>query len=148
MDRKEIEDILKDYRWMINSIKVLRSSMKDAGERLVKQYGDDSDMPKPKGGTSDPIFQEIVRREKRWKVIAKYESKVQAIQRRVDVIKDNREAEILHWMLEGKSLRWIGLHMGLSHSHVQRIKEDIVNQLVNVPNVTDDTKLQKQKSHV
>jgi len=32
MNKKEIEQILKDYHWMINSIKILRDSMKDAGE--------------------------------------------------------------------------------------------------------------------
>nr|WP_228460336.1 hypothetical protein [Cytobacillus dafuensis] len=28
--------------------------------------------------------------------------------------------EVLHWLLEGKSYRWIGDHMGLSFSHTKR----------------------------
>lgn len=151
MDRKEMESILKDYHWMINSIKLLRSSMEDAGERIVKKYGEDSDMPKAKGVTSDPVYQEVRRREKRWNIVNRYEERVKMIQQRLHVIKKEREIEVLHWMLEGKSLRWIALHMGLSHSHVQRIKDSIIDTLINVPdvpNVPDVTKLKKEKVFV
>lgn len=71
MNRKEIENILKDYHWMMNSIKMLSCSMLDAGEGLSAQYGEEAGMPKPQGVTGDPIYREIVRREKRHKVISK-----------------------------------------------------------------------------
>ncbi len=130
-NRFEIADILKDYHWMMNSIKLLRESMASAGERIVRTYDIESDMPKPKGGTSDPVFQETVRREKRWKKIHEYEDKVRAIQERMHLIKDEREAEVLHWILEGKSYRWIGIHMGLSPSHISRLKDNVINTLAN-----------------
>jgi uncharacterized protein YerC len=140
MIRKEIEQILKDYHWMINSIKILRDSMKDAGERLTARYGDEAALPKPKGVTSDPIYREYLRREKRWKKIEEYERKVQVIQERMHVITDEREFEVLNWLLDGKSYRWIGHHMGLSFSHIRRIRDSIVEKLANVPNVTNGTK--------
>ncbi|MGE8079040.1 DNA-binding response regulator [Peribacillus loiseleuriae] len=144
---KQIESILKDYHWMMNSIKILRDSMKDAGEGLTAQYGIEATLPKPQGVVSDPIFKEVVRREKRYKKIAQYEEKVQIIQDRMAVIQDDREFEVLHWILEGKSYRWIALHMGLSHSHIGRIKDSIVNQLsAYVPNVTEVTDFSKSKS--
>jgi uncharacterized protein YerC len=148
MNKREIGNILKDYHWMMNSIKLLRESMQGAGERVVRQYGPDSDMPKPKGGTSDPVFQEYLRREKRWKKVQQYEDKVNAIQRRIHVIKDERELEVLHWLLEGKSYRWIALHMGLSHSHIGRIRDSIIEQLANkdVPNVPNGDSCTKVKS--
>ncbi|MFJ8517689.1 hypothetical protein [Lysinibacillus xylanilyticus] len=34
-------------------------------------------------------------------------------------------------MLDGKSKRWIGQNMGLSHTHIQNIKDSIVKQMVN-----------------
>ena len=122
--------------------------MNDAGEGLTAQYGDEAGMPKPQGITGDPIYREVVRREKRYSVIEKYKAKISVIQDRLHLIKDDRELEVLHWLLEGKSYRWIALHMGLSHSHIRRIRESIVNQLsdTNVPNVPNDTKLIKQKS--
>ncbi|MFE8697966.1 helix-turn-helix transcriptional regulator [Cytobacillus sp. FJAT-53684] len=135
--KQQVESILKDYHWMMNSIKVLRDSMKGAGEGLTAQYGDESSMPKPQGTTSDPVYREVKRREKRYTVIHKYEEKISVIQDRMHRIKNDREQEVLHWLLEGKSYRWIALHMGLSHSHIRRIRESIVEQLsdTNVPNV-------------
>ncbi|MBN6887478.1 hypothetical protein ACUXCC_002631 [Cytobacillus horneckiae] len=133
---KQIESILKDYHWMMNSIKILRDSLKDAGEGLTAQYGDESAMPKAQGTTSDPVYKENVRREKRFKKIAQYEEKVQVIQDRMYVIKDDREFEVLHWLLEGKSYKWIGLHMGLSERHVRRIRDSIIVQMSQMSNLS------------
>jgi hypothetical protein len=150
MNKKEIEQILKDYHWMINSIKILRDSMKDAGEGLTAQYGVEASLPKPKGVTGDPIYREYLRREKRWKKIEQYEWKVKMIQDRIHVIQDEREFEVLHWLLDGKSYRWIAMHMGLSHSHIRRLKDSIVEKLAgdvpNVPYVPKDTISTKEKS--
>ncbi|EWG12732.1 helix-turn-helix transcriptional regulator [Cytobacillus firmus] len=146
---KQIESILKDYHWMMNSIKILRDSMKDAGEGLTAQYGDEAGMPKAQGTTSDPVYRENLRREKRYSVIHKYEAKISVIQDRLHLITDNREIEVLHWLLEGKSYRWIGAHMGLSFSHIKRIRDSIVDQLsqeTNGTNGTEETKLLKHKS--
>lgn len=152
MLKEEVEQILKDYHWMINSIKIMRDSLKHAGEGITAQYGDESALPKPKGLTGDPIYREYLRREKRWKKIEEYEWKVQEIQERIHLITDERELEVLHWLLEGKSYRWIAMHMGLSHSHIRRLKDSIVGQLANnvpdVPNVPKDTILQDELSAV
>lgn len=149
MMKKEIEQILKDYHWMINSIKIMRDSLKYAGEGITAQYGDESAMPKAKGTTGDPIYREYLRREKRWNKIKQYEQKVNVIQERIYLISDERELEVLHWLLEGKSYRWIGNHMGLSFSHIKRIRDSIVERMskeTNGTNGTDDTNLIKCKS--
>ncbi len=148
MNQKEIENILKDYHWIINSIKILNDSMKDAGEGLTAQYGIEATMPKAQGTTGDPIYREVVRREKRHNVIDKYKTKISIIQDRIHLIKDDREIEVLHWLLEGKSYRWIAMHMGLSHSHIRRLRDSIVDKLCesNVPNVPNGTKLLHHKS--
>ncbi|AST93018.1 hypothetical protein BC6307_18015 [Sutcliffiella cohnii] len=138
MNKKEIENILKDYHWMINSIKILNSSLIDAGEGLTAQYGDEAGMPKPKGMTGDPVYREAIRREKRYQVISKYKAKISVIQGRLHLIKDDRELEVLHWLLEGKSYRWIGAHMGLSFSHIKRLRDSIVEQLCQ--NSSDECK--------
>jgi hypothetical protein len=129
MDKNKIAIILKDYHWMMNSIRILHSSLLGAGERVVRQYGSDSDMPKAQGGKSDPVFQEYLRREKRWRKIDQYEERVRVIQERVHLIENERESEVLHWLLEGKSYRWIAMHMGLSDRHIRRIRDDIVEKM-------------------
>jgi DNA-directed RNA polymerase specialized sigma subunit len=150
MNRKEIEETLKDYHWMINSIKIIRESMEDAGEGLTAQYGDESGQPKPQGGTqSDPVYQEVRRREKRWESVYKFEKKVKVIQEAINAISDDKEIEILNLILDGKSLRWIAKRINKSPSHVKRIKDSIVNQIesngTNGTVGTDGTLLQGEK---
>lgn len=146
MNKKENENILKDYHWMMNSIKVLRESMEDAGEGLTAKYGVEASVPKPQGTTSDPVYREILRRESRLKVIDKHKTRISLIQGRLHLIEDERELEVLHWLLEGKSYRWIGAHMGLSFSHIKRIRDSIVEQLTKETNVIIETNLLKHKS--
>jgi DNA-directed RNA polymerase specialized sigma subunit len=136
VNKKEIEQILKDYHWMINSIKIMRKSLQEGSEeRITAQYGVESSLPKPKGTTSDPVYREILRREKRWRKIEQYERKVKMIQDRIHVIQDEREFEVLHWLLDGKSYSWIARHMGLSERHIRRLKDSIVEQMSEMPSL-------------
>lgn len=117
----------------------MRRSLEQAGDGLTAQYGIEATLPKPKGQTSDPIYSEVIRRSKRWDKIKEYADKVKVIQDRLHVIKDEREIEVLHWLLEGKSYRWIGYHMGLSFSHIKRIRDSIVDKLADAKNDTNVT---------
>lgn len=138
MNKKEIESALKDYHWMMNSIKLLRTSMNDAGENMTAQYGDEAGMPKPQGGNqSDPVFQEVKRREKRWSVVYRYEKEVKIVQDRMHLITDQRESEVLHWLLEGKSMAWIGRHMALSDKHISRLKDNVVSRMSDMSDMSE-----------
>jgi hypothetical protein len=129
LEKKEIENILKDYHWMMNSIKLERESLKDIDGNFTAKYGIEASLPKAIGNNSDPIFKETLRREKRWGKIVKYENKVRLIQDRIHCVINEREHEVLHWLLEGKSLRWISDHMGLSPTHIHRIKNSIIEKM-------------------
>lgn len=132
MEKKEIEHILKNYYWMINSIKMLYN---DVRAKVTSQYGEEASLPKPTGVNSDTVFNDVIRRSKYWKRIEEYERKVKEIQKRIFVIKDDREIEVLNWILEGKSYSWIARHMGLSERHIRRIKDSIVEQMSDMPNL-------------
>ncbi|WP_406589135.1 hypothetical protein [Bacillus atrophaeus] len=80
-------------------------------------------LPKPKGKVNDPVYKETVRRMERYKRILTYEKKINKFQKRISDITDDRE-----WLLEGKSHRWIAQHMGLSFSHIKRLRDSIVNE--------------------
>jgi DNA-binding CsgD family transcriptional regulator len=140
MNKEQIALILKDYHWMMNSIRVLRESLSDAGEGITAQYGEEAGQPKGQGTINDLVYKEVLRREKRYRVIEKYKAKILIIQDRLHLIEDHRETEVLHWLLEGKSYRWIGMHMGLSFSHIKRIRDSIVEKLVCDTNATNGTK--------
>lgn len=130
MTKKEIEQILKDYHWMINEIKRQRKMLSDeVNGNFTAQYGIEASLPKGKGQNGDPIFQEVVRREKKSKWIERLEQKVLYIQSRVDRITDERERAVLECILDGMSMKAISRHMGLSTRHIQRIKNSIVTQM-------------------
>lgn len=124
----EMEQLVKDYHWMVNSVTVIRESMDHVGG-LTAAYGTEAAMPKRTGLQNDPVFREVTRRERRMNKVLEYEKKIAIVQERLAKITDDREAEILHWLLEGKSLRWIGRHMKLSDRHIGRMKEMIIKKM-------------------
>lgn len=129
MDKWKVEDLLKDYHWKLHSVKIMRESMNEVNVSMVAQYGLQAAMPKASGDPSDPILKEVERRDDRWKKIHAFEKDIQLIQSKLKKVENEREAEVLHWLLEGKSMRWIGMHMGLSHTHIQRIKDAVIRNM-------------------
>ncbi|MFC4661727.1 DNA-binding response regulator [Oceanobacillus aidingensis] len=131
MNSKQIEETLRDYSWMLNEIKRQRQLMDYEGGNMVAQSGIESTMPKSKGGTSDPIALEVIRRDKNSKWLDKLETKVLFIQKRIHLITDEREKAVLECMLDGLSMSAISQHMGLSRRHIYNIKESIVNRIAH-----------------
>ncbi|MBD7984228.1 DNA-binding response regulator [Sporosarcina sp. Sa2YVA2] len=130
MTEEEMEQLVKDYHWMVNSISVIKEGMGSIGG-LTAIYGTEVGASKKNGGRSDPIFREATRRERRLKKIYEFEQKIAFVQERLPLITDDREMEILHWLLEGKSLRWIGRHMKISDRHIGRIKDKVIQRLTS-----------------
>jgi hypothetical protein len=135
MEKEEMEQLLKDYHWMINSVKVIREGMNEVSDGLTARYGLEAAMPKGSGRPSDPIYREFNRRERRLKKVYEYEKKIQLVQERIPVINEDREIEVLHWLLEGKSLRWIGRHMQVSDRQVGRMKDSIIDKMLQMSDV-------------
>lgn len=106
MTEKELSQAITDYSWMINNIELLRLQLKEI---------DDSN---------------IIQRQRLQERLEEYERKVSEIQRRIDLITDDREQAILHWLLEGKSYRWIAELFNTSHVTVCGIKKRIVRKML------------------
>ena len=133
MNKKEIENLIYDYHWMKKEVdrleKVLWGSpipIKSAG---VAQYGIEAAMPKAQGNNSDPIYNEVVRRQKAHSSVSKLEEKVRFIQEHMHVITDEKEQIVLHKLLDGYSLRAISRITGNSFSKVRTSKDNIARQL-------------------
>ncbi|WP_342399604.1 LuxR C-terminal-related transcriptional regulator [Weizmannia sp. FSL W8-0676] len=128
MNKKEIASILRDYHWMINEIQRQRKMLSDeVNGNFTAQYGIEASLPKGQNG--DPIFREVIRREKKSRWIEKLEKKVMFIQEHMDCITNEREKVVLECLLDGMSMIAISKHMGLSVRHVQRIKNSIVDKM-------------------
>src|SRR5699024_907411 len=129
MNKREIEQALRDYNWMIKEIKRQRELLGHIKTNIVSQSGLESSMPKAQGVTSDPVAIEVIRREKKSKWVEKLEEKVLFIQKRISFITNEREKAVLECMLDGLSMSAIGRHMGLSERHIRRLKDSIVSKM-------------------
>lgn len=127
--KEKLDQWIKDYRWMINTVEQLQMEYRYNGAKIT-QYGIEATLPKASGQTSDVVFTEVVRRNKHLKRINEYIFKIKEVQKRVDKVTEPREAEVLYWLLEGKSMRWIGQHMALSHVSIKNIKESIIESML------------------
>ena len=144
MNKKQIEQALRDYNWMLNEIKRQRQLMDYNGGNLVAQGGIESVMPKAQGNTSDPVALEVVRREKKSKWVEKLEKKVLFIQKRIPAITDEREKAVLECMLDGLSMVAISNHMGLSRRHIYNIKETVVDRIAHFAQSSHEMTKEKQ----
>lgn len=124
-----LDQWIKDYRWMINTVEELQSELDFKGAKIA-QYGVEASLPKASGQTSDVVFSEVNRRMNHLKRINEYIFKIQEVQKRVEKVTEPREIEVLFWLLEGKSMRWIGHHMALSHVTIKNIKESILKNML------------------
>lgn len=123
-----LDSMITDYHWMVNAIKEMRSEMVIGAK--TAQYGIEATLPKAAGGVGDPIMQEAIRRSKNIKRIAEYERKLLEVQKLLEKVTGDREVQVLNWMLDGYSMRWIGKKMNLSHTHIQNLKSKIVQQMI------------------
>jgi len=128
VNKFDLDTMITDYHWMLNAVKDIRAEI-EIGAKTA-QYGIEASMPKGQGNTSDPVELEVTRRAKKIKRLQEYEMRLWEVQQRIGRVKGIREIQVLDWMLDGKSLRWIGKTMGLSHTHIQNIKDSIVEQML------------------
>lgn len=59
------------------------------------------------------------------------------VQDKIHLITFDGEGEVLHWLLEGKSLRWIGMHMGFSDRHIGRIKDTVIPKMSHMSDTSE-----------
>ncbi|HGQ2848717.1 TPA: LuxR C-terminal-related transcriptional regulator [Streptococcus pneumoniae] len=123
-----LDSMITDYHWMVNAIKEMRSEMVIGAK--TAQYGIEATLPKAAGGVGDPIMQEAIRRSRNIKRVTEYEKKLLEVQNLIERVAGDREVQVLNWMLDGKSQRWIGQHMALSATSIKRIKDNIVKQMI------------------
>jgi len=128
LTQDKLDAMIIEYHRMVNAIKEMREEMVIGAK--TAQNGIEATLPKAVGGVGDPIMQEAIRRSKNIKRVAEYEKRLLEVQNLVDKVSGDREVQVLNWMLDGRSKRWIGQIMGLSHTHIQNIKDSIVKQMM------------------
>lgn len=130
--KHSITQWIEDYHWMIETIKEAEAEVFVTPGAKTAAYGIDSTMPKASGGVSDPVFYEVHRRTQYGGFrIQQYKRKVREVQERIELVQGDREQEVLYRLLNGDSMRAIGQAMRLSATTIFRIRERIVDMMVD-----------------
>lgn len=143
MNKKQIHEAIKDYPWMI---KLLMTKREQSSKGLVAQYGIESVMPKAQGGTTDPIYQEMLRIEKYDENIKGIRHKVMFVQRYSQFVTNIRNRMILDLLLDGLPFREVALELDMSISGVKHRKDDIVEQMAQKAKLEQKEKPEKISS--
>jgi hypothetical protein len=120
------EEDLKDYRFILVEISRIKSYLEDAGEGTVGQYGIEAGQPRGKGATGDKTHAEVVRRERKWKRLAKLEENVERIHRAAETITDEKERCVLEALLDGVRNNVIAKQLGVSRQRYYEIKRAVI----------------------
>ena len=131
LNRYQLDKAIKKYH--DNLCKYMR--MKDELDTLsvaasTAKYGIESTMPKAVGGTSDPVYAHIQIRASRVVRINKIKAELLLVQNLMEKVTGDTEQEVLFWLLEGMSFRWIGAKLNMSHTSVQRVRECILDMML------------------
>jgi len=131
-----VDQWLKDYHWMVEQIRLGKTQNELAKDieydgAKVAAYGIEATLPKASGGTSDPVSYEATRRSQFYvKRVLRYEWKVREIQKRASNVTGERDIFVLNCILDGYSMRKIGQTMGLSEGTIRKIRENILNAML------------------
>lgn len=134
MDKKDVAKILHDYGWIISEIARQRRMLSSVNTQMTARYGLDATMPR-RTGTNDPVSNEVVHRERKNKWIAKLEAKALYVQERLAAIDDEREIAILECIMDGMSMVAIQRHMGISKSHLFRLRDSIIEKMITADRI-------------
>lgn len=129
MNKQEIHEAIKDYRWMMRLLISKRQESVNGSNGLTAKYGIEATLPKPQGDPSDPVYQEMLRIEKYEKNTRRIRKKVLLIQKHAKSIVSTKDQLILDELLDAKPLRDIAIDLDMSVSAVKRRKDAIVNQI-------------------
>lgn len=145
---EKIEELLKDYCWMIREILRLQRNLYGgiSSDRSwgVAQYGLEAAMPKGSPGKSQVELAAMDKREERiFKRIHELEERVKAVESAVESIQGEMHKVVYDCMLEGMSYRSIAKHLGVSRDKVRQIKDEIISQLSQNSQIQQVLKLEK-----
>ncbi|WP_096435930.1 hypothetical protein [Alteribacter populi] len=137
MDRKEIEEIISDYRLFKREIERLNDLIygiagvpsKGRGG-LTAQYGEEAAMPKGSGGISQSELDRLDSRERKLlKRMQAYQDKVDFVEAGEEYIEGPLHQIVYSCMMEGLSYRAIGKHAGVSREQVRRLRDEVISQM-------------------
>lgn len=131
VNRHTLDQMIKDYHWMIREIEIAEAKRGYNGAKIAG-YGIEVTLPKASGGTSDPVGFEVMRRMRfSTDLTLRYRHKVTEVQKRSLLVQGEKEQYVLHHLLDGESMRRIAKKMNVSEATVRRLRESILDDMLN-----------------
>lgn len=147
----DISQLIRDYNWMKKEItrlqKIIYGSTFPMKSWGVAQYGIEATLPKGSRGKSVAELEEMdLREQKQIERLQTYQRYVYALEKAVEVLKDERQKIIYDCLLDEMTYRQIAMHLNVSKDYVQKQKNEIVRQIRQNRQIT--AILQNEKSAV
>ena len=138
VSRYTLDQMIKDYNWMIKAIENAADVDDESIERAqyyqgakISPYGIEAAMPKASGGTSDPVGLEVMRRlQYGYGSISKYKRHVAIVQERLHKVVGEKKQFVLHSVLDGLSFRQVAKNLGVSDGTVRNIYETVLDDMM------------------
>lgn len=124
---QEIESALRNYHWLIKEVVRLKYDLGMIGNPSANKGEIGPKMGRP----FNPTLNEVVRREHKQETLAKFESKINYVERNTEIITNDRELTVLNCLLDGMNINNISRHMGYSKRTIYSIKESIIEKIKN-----------------
>ena len=122
----DIHSTVVEYHWMVNELERLKAQLNTVESVGVASYSDE-----PMGGSAGPsqrIETEVIRRGKKWERMKRYEKRIAFINNQ-SCITDERERVVLDCLLDGMTMRKIGLHMKVSQQTVVNLRNGMLTKI-------------------
>jgi cystathionine beta-lyase family protein involved in aluminum resistance len=124
---QEIESALRNYHWLIKEVVRLKYDLGLIGNPLSNK----GEIGPKTGRPFNPTLNEVIRREHKQETLAKFESKINYVERNMEIITNDRELTVLNCLLDGMNINNISRHMGYSKRTIYSIKESIIEKMKN-----------------
>lgn len=131
LNRYQLDRAIKRYHENLSKYIRMRDEVNTISPAAsIGQYGIEATLPRAAGGNSDPIFQHIAMKKRREEEVESVKNELLLVQKLAEKVTGVNEREVLFWLLEGMSFRWIGTKLNMSHTSVQRLREKILDVMM------------------
>ena len=126
---QQVEQDLRDYKWMNQKIIEYNSRNKDDDITIgTSKYGIGASLPKS-NIISDPTAREAQRLLREQQRIKRYEEKLRKIDQAVAEIKDERERAVAEAIMDGDRLYMIAQQINVSRTTVYELRKAVIRKL-------------------
>lgn len=126
------QEALDGYAWMVSRIDVYREYdgryTEDAAASIAR-YGQESNLPKAQGTTSDPTFQAAKKNLRLWERMKRYERTVKMVEEFAESYTlSEKEQIVLEGIMDGEKMINVAKEAGISRSRAQELKNEVVKK--------------------